>query len=202
MSDQYQVALTPMMFLWIGVIVAATVVLLLPGRGRPKATLRLLALTAVGMVSLVCFDYIYPDDQRYTALAGSMPRTSGRPMPPRGWSIPFSTARGITCPLPVPMTSGPPARPTTSIRRGSFPGEKVNLISIQMEAFADLSLYDIDACPRRSTGTSTSSRPRAIPAPSSPTSSPGAPPRPSGLSSPGATSTGILRPRPIPWPGT
>lgn len=48
MSDQYQVALTPMMFLWIGVIVAATVVLFFLGRGRPKATLRLLAPDSSG----------------------------------------------------------------------------------------------------------------------------------------------------------
>ncbi len=39
MSDQYQVALTPMMFLWIGVIVAATVVLLLPGPGPAQGHL-------------------------------------------------------------------------------------------------------------------------------------------------------------------
>lgn len=58
MSGQYQVTFTPLMFLWIGVMVAATVVLFFLGRGKPKATLRLLALTAVGMdepgVLLLC----------------------------------------------------------------------------------------------------------------------------------------------------
>ena len=166
-------------------------------------TLPLRALTAVGMVSLVCFDYIYPDDQRYTALAGEHAQDEREAYAATGVVYPFFHSAGDYLSSSSSYDERAARQTYNQYTDGVIPPEKkVNLISIQMEAFADLSLYDIDGLSPEVYRTSTSSRPRAIPAPSSPTSSPGAPPRPSGLSSPGATSTGILRPRPIPWPGT
>ena len=145
MSDQYQVALTPMMFLWIGVIVAATVVLFFLGRGRPKATLRLLALTAVGMVSLVCFDYIYPDDQRYTALAGEHAQDEREAYAATGVVYPFFHSAGDYLSSSSSYDERAARQTYNQYTDGVIPPEKkVNLISIQMEAFADLSLYDID----------------------------------------------------------
>lgn len=94
MSGQYQVTFTPLMFLWIGVMVAATMVLFFLGRGKPKATLRLLALTAVGMVSLVCFYFVYPDDQRYTSLAGEYAQDEGEAYAATGVVYPFFHSAG------------------------------------------------------------------------------------------------------------
>lgn len=92
MSDQYHVALTPLMIGWIVVIVACTVLLFFLGKGRPKVVPRLIALAAVVAVGAVSFFYVYLDDDRYNALPGTTPRRRWRPTPPPGWSTPSSTA--------------------------------------------------------------------------------------------------------------
>ena len=78
--------------------------------------------------------------------------------------------------------------------------KKVNLISIQLEAFADL-LPVRHRRPPTSTGVPRPSRRRATPAPSSPTSSPGAPRRPRAVLT-GGNRPGTSPTTPTPWPGT
>lgn len=145
MSGQYQVTFTPLMFLWIGVMVAATVVLFFLGRGKPKATLRLLALTAVGMVSLVCFYFVYPDDQRYTSLAGEYAQDEGEAYAATGVVYPFFHSAGDYYDSTASYDERAAREAYNQYQDAVIPEEKkVNLISIQMEAYADLSLYDID----------------------------------------------------------
>ena len=145
MSDQYQVELTPTMFLWIGVMAAATVILFFLGRGKPGATLRLLALTAVGMISLACFYYIYPNDQRYTALAGDYAQDEGEAYAATGVVYPFFHSAGDYYDSSSSYDERAARQAYHQYEDAVIPPEKkVNLISIQMEAFADLSLYDID----------------------------------------------------------
>lgn len=145
MSGQYQVELTPQMLLWIGVMVAAVVILFFLGRGKPKATLRLLALTAVGMVSLVCFYFVYPDDQRYTALAGEYTQDEGEAYAATGVVYPFFHSAGDYYDSTASYDERAAREAYNQYQDAVIPQEKqVNLISIQLEAFADLSLFDID----------------------------------------------------------
>ena len=107
-----------------------------------KATLRLLALTAVGMVSLVCFDYIYPDDQRYTALAGEHAQDEREAYAATGVVYPFFHSAGDYLSSSSSYDERAARQTYNQYTDGVIPPEKkVNLISIQMEAFADLSLY-------------------------------------------------------------
>lgn len=145
MSDQYQVTLTPFMWLWIGVMAAAVVLLFFLGRGRPGATVRLLALTAVGLVSLACFYYIYPDDQRYTALAGDHAQDEGEAYAATGVVYPFFHSAGDYYGSSASYDERAAREAYNQYTDAQIPEDKkLNLVSIQLEAFADLSLFDIE----------------------------------------------------------
>lgn len=142
MSDQYEVAFTPLMWAWLGVIVAATVILILLGRGRPKATLRLLALTAVGMVALCCFFDFYPDRDRYVALAGDNAGSETDCYVACGVLYPFFYSAGGES-----KWEYDPAAAEQYLSRFAdedIPADKkVDFITIQLEAFSDLSVFDV-----------------------------------------------------------
>ena len=97
------------------------------------------------MVSLVCFDYIYPDDQRYTALAGEHAQDEREAYAATGVVYPFFHSAGDYLSSSSSYDERAARQTYNQYTDGVIPPEKkVNLISIQMEAFADLSLYDID----------------------------------------------------------
>lgn len=144
MSGQYEVRFTPLMVLWIAVILLAAAVLFFLGRGKPKATLRFLALTVVGMVSLICFNEIYPDNDRYTALAGDYAQDETEAYAATGVVYPFFHSAGDY----ADSTAGYDEREAREIynqyQDAAIPEDKkASLVAIQLEAFADLSGYGI-----------------------------------------------------------
>ena len=145
MSDQYHVALTPLMIGWIVVIVACTVLLFFLGKGRPKVVPRLIALAAVVAVGAVSFFYVYLDDDRYNALAGDHAQKEAEAYAATGVVYPFLHSVGDYLEAYASYDAAAAQAILSQYEDGVIPEEKkVNLISIQLEAFADLSLYDID----------------------------------------------------------
>ena len=145
MSDQYHVALTPLMIGWIVVIVACTVLLFFLGKGRPKVVPRLIALAAVVAVGAVSFFYVYLDDDRYNALAGDHAQKEVEAYAATGVVYPFLHSVGDYLEAYASYDAAAAQAILSQYEDGVIPEEKkVNLISIQLEAFADLSLYDID----------------------------------------------------------
>ena len=143
MSGEYEVVFTPFMWTWLGVIVGATVILILLGRGRPKATLRLLSLTAVGMIALSCFTYLYPDEERYVELAGDYAGSETDAYVACGMLYPFLySARTVE-----DWTYDPDsARAILSQYEDErIPADKrVSFITIQLEAFADFTPFEVE----------------------------------------------------------
>ena len=145
MSGQYDVKLTPLMGVWIAAMIAAAVLLFFLGKGKPRATVRMLALTAVGMFSLVCFNYIYPNDQRYTQLAGDYAKDEGEAYAATGIVYPFFHSAGDYMNSQGNYDERAAREELNQYTDATIPEDKkVNLITIQLEAFADLSVFDID----------------------------------------------------------
>ena len=145
MSGQYDVKLTPLMGVWIAAMIAAAVLLFFLGKGKPRATVRMLALTAVGMFSLVCFNYIYPNDQRYTQLAGDYAKDEGEAYAATGIVYPFFNSAGDYMNSQGNYDERAAREELNQYTDATIPEDKkVNLITIQLEAFADLSVFDID----------------------------------------------------------
>lgn len=142
MSGQYEVSLTPLMILWIVVIVAVTVLLFFLGKGRPKLPVRLVSLGAAAVVLVVCFWKVFPNDLLYTRMAGETSKNQ--------------TQAYMTCGVVYPFlhsmegnTEGYDEVAGKAImdryQDADIPQDKkVSIISMQMEAFADFSQYNID----------------------------------------------------------
>lgn len=144
MSGQYEVRLTPLMYGWLGVILALTLLLFFLGRGKPKATLRLLSLTAVGVVSLSCFDYVYPDQDRYTALAGEWAESKNLAYAATGVVYPFFHSAGEYYGSSTSYDEAGARAIYERYQDAVIPeNKKVSLITLQMEAMADFSQYNI-----------------------------------------------------------
>lgn len=145
MSEQYHVALTPLMIGWIVAIVACTVVLFFLGKGRPKVVPRLIALAAVAAVGAGSFYLVYLDDARYAALAGDHAQADASAYAATGMVYPFLHSAGTFWEAYAAYDAAGAEEILSQYQDGVIPQEKkVSLISIQLEAFADLSLYDID----------------------------------------------------------
>ena len=144
MSAQYNVRFTPLMWGWIAFILAMTVVLFLLGRGAPGPLGRLLCLTAFGLALLVCFYDLYPDNERYSALAGDHAGSQTEAYAACGVVYPFLHSAGEY----MGRDQYDAAAGKAVMERyadAEIPADRrVNLIGIQLEAFADFSLYDID----------------------------------------------------------
>ena len=145
MSGQYDVKLTPLMGVWIAAMIAAAVLLFFLGKGKPRATVRMMALTAVGMFSLVCFNYIYPNDQRYTQMAGDYAKDEGEAYAATGIVYPFFHSAGDYMNSQGNYDERAAREELNQYTDATIPEDKkVNLITIQLEALADLSVFDID----------------------------------------------------------
>ena len=176
---------------WIVVIVACTVLLFFLGKGRPKVVPRLIALAAVVAVGAVSFFYVYLDDDRYNALAGDHAQKEVEAYAATGVVYPFPPQRGDYLEAYASYDAAAAQAILSQYEDGVIPEEKkVNLISIQLEAFADLSLYDIDGLPPTSTGVPRPPGGELHRHPHHRHLRRGAPRRPSGLSSPGGNRHG------------
>ena len=133
MSDQYHVALTPLMIGWIVVIVACTVLLFFLGKGRPKVVPRLIALAAVVAVGAVSFFYVYLDDDRYNALAGDHAQKEVEAYAATGVVYPFLHSVGDYLEAYASYDAAAAQAILSQYEDGVIPEEKkVNLISIQL----------------------------------------------------------------------
>lgn len=145
MAGEYEVAFTPLMYGFLAAIFLLSALLFAFGRGRPGSVVRLLSLTAVGLVSLYCFYEVYPDDQRYTALAGEYARSDGDAYAACGMLYPFFHSYGEYAEIFGRYDASGAQEILARYEDGEIPQEKkVSLVTIQLEAFADLSLYNID----------------------------------------------------------
>ena len=143
MAEEYSMTFTPLMWGFIGAILACSVLLFFLGKGRPGATVRLFSITAVGLACLLFVYEICPDEDRYEALAGEY--TGPQAYAANGLVYPFLYSYGeyerIHAAYNAPAAEAILAQYTD----GVIPEEKkVNLVGIQLEAFTDLSIYGIE----------------------------------------------------------
>ncbi len=144
MAGSYDVTFTPVMWGFLVVIFVSALLLFRLGRGRPGPTVRLLALTAVGMFTLVCFYEIFPDNDRYTALAGEHAKNETEAYAACGVIYPFFHSYGDYAGSTASYDEREARELYNQYQDADIPEEKkVNLVAIQLEAFADFSLYDI-----------------------------------------------------------
>ncbi|MGM9579383.1 MAG: sulfatase-like hydrolase/transferase [Evtepia sp.] len=144
MAGSYDVVFTPVMWAFLVVIFVSALLLFRLGRGRPGPMVRLLALTAVGMFTLVCFYEIYPDNDRYTALAGEHAKNETEAYVSCGVIYPFFHSYGDYAGSTASYDEREARELYNQYQDADIPEEKkVNLVAIQLEAFADFSLYDI-----------------------------------------------------------
>lgn len=145
MAGEYQLEFVPLMYLFAGAILVCTVLLAVWGRGRPGATVRLLSLTAVGVVSLVCFYDVYPDDGLYHDMAGDYAMDENKAYISCGMLYPFLHSYGDY----VGFSNGYSAQQAQDIlaqyEDAPIPEDrKVSLVTIQLEANSDFSQFDIE----------------------------------------------------------
>lgn len=144
MAGSYDVTFTPLMWVFLIVIFVSALLLFRLGKGRPGPTVRLLALTAVGMFTLVCFYEIYPDNDRYTALAGEHAKNETEAYAACGVIYPFFHSYGDYAGSTANYDEREARELYNQYQDADIPEEKkINLVAIQLEAFADFSLYDI-----------------------------------------------------------
>lgn len=145
MAGEYEVELTPLMYGFLAAIFVCTLVLALFGGGRPRFLLRLLALVVVGAVCLVCFFRVYPDDERYMTFAGEYARSASKGYAACGLVYPFLHSYGDYAKQYGSYDEETAQAILEEYRDANIPeDQKVSLVTIQLEAFADLSLYDVD----------------------------------------------------------
>ncbi len=145
MSDQYQVELTPLMIAWIVVIVAFVLALFFLGRGKPRLRWRLAALVGTAAVSVAVFLLVCADDALYGLLAGDHAGDQRQAYAATGNLYPFVHSAGSYLSRITAYDEGEAEEILGQFQDETIPEEKkVSLISIQMEAMADLSVYDID----------------------------------------------------------
>lgn len=143
MAEEYAMTFTPLMYGFLGAVLAVTVLLFFLGKGRPRAEVRLLSLTAVGLACLACFTEVYPDEDRYEALAGDY--TGPQAYAATGLVYPFLHSYGEYVSIHAAYNAPKAEAILSQYTDGIIPQEKkVNLVTIQLEAFADLSVYDIE----------------------------------------------------------
>ncbi|MBR5533352.1 MAG: LTA synthase family protein [Ruminiclostridium sp.] len=143
MAEEYSVVFTPAMWGFLGAILACSVLLFFLGKGRPGLTGRLFSVTVVGMACLLCVYEIIPNQDRYEALAGEY--TGAQAYAATGLTYPFLYSYGEYERVHAAYNAYTAEAILSQYTDGVIPEEKkVNLISIQLEAFVDLSVYDIE----------------------------------------------------------
>lgn len=145
MSGEYEVKLTPLMIIWLVVLVAFTLLLALFGRGKPTARVRLLAITVVGMFSLICFRDIYPQNDRYAALVGEYSENETKAYVACGMLYPFLHSASGYADAPASFNKKEMEALLGQYQDADIPQEKqASVIAIQLEAFSDFTKLGID----------------------------------------------------------
>ena len=142
MAEEYSMTLTPQMWAFAGAILVCTVLLFFLGKGRPGPTPRLLTLTAAGLACLLFVEEVCPNEDRYQALAGDY--MGSQAYAATGLVYPFLYSYGEYEREHAAYNAPQAEAILAEYTDGVIPEEKkVNLVTIQLEAFADLSVYDI-----------------------------------------------------------
>lgn len=145
MAEEYEIALTPQMHGFLLLIVLFSALLFVLGRGRPRLWPRVGSLAAVGLVSLVCFYTVYPSSELYSDLAGEHALNHSRAYAACGLVYPFLHSFGEYSGLSIHYDEEEAKALLDQYQDEKIPvGEKVSLVAIQLEAFADLSRFDIE----------------------------------------------------------
>ncbi|MDO4516271.1 MAG: LTA synthase family protein [Bacillota bacterium] len=144
MAGEYQIKFTPLMYLFLAAIFLLSALLFLYGRGRPGPEVRLLSLTAVGLVSLICFYDVYPDDDLYREMAGEYAMNETKAYLSCGMLYPFFHSYGDYVGYRNGYSEGDAVEILSRYQDGEIPPDrKVSLVTIQLEAYTDFSLFDI-----------------------------------------------------------
>jgi len=144
MSSQYNVTFTPAMWAWIVSIAALAVICLLLGRGNPRGEVRIIALTGVLVSLLACFYHIYPNNELYSDMAGDHSGNATESFAACGVVYPFLHSAGDYLDTAGAYDKAAAERIMARYTDGEIPADKkVNLIGLQLEAFADFSKFDI-----------------------------------------------------------
>lgn len=145
MSDQYEVVLTPFMIAWIVVLALFVLALFLLGRGKPRLSRRLLAFGLTAAVSAGSFVLLYADGQLYATLAGDRAGDQRQAYAATGLLYPFLHSAGAMLTSTLSYDEEAARQELAQYTDAVIPPEKkVNLITLQMEAMANLSQYPIE----------------------------------------------------------
>lgn len=145
MAGEYEVKLTPLMYGFLAAIFVCTLLLVLFGCGRPRLFVRLVSLAVVVSVGLLCFFNVYPDDERYMTFAGEYAKNETKAYTACGVVYPFLHSYGDYARRYGSYDEDAARAILQEYQDADIPEEKkVSLVTIQLEAFADLSLYDVD----------------------------------------------------------
>ena len=145
MSAQYDVRFTPLMWGWIAFIAGMSLILLLLGRGRPGPLGRLLGLTACGLALVICFYDVCPDNDRYSALVADHAGNRTEAYAACGVVYPFLHSAGDYMGLTRRFDAQAGKEVMDRYEDADIPADRrVNLIGIQLEAYADFSVFDVD----------------------------------------------------------
>ena len=146
MAGQYTLEFIPLMYVFLLAIFVLSALLFRFGKGRPGPEVRLLSLTAVGLASLICFYEVYPNDDLYDRLAGKYAMNGTNAYIACGVVYPFFHSYGDY----IGYLDGYSEQAALSVldqyEDADIPEDKkVSIVTIQLEAFTDFSLFDIES---------------------------------------------------------
>lgn len=145
MAGTYEVKFTPMMYGMLLSIFVLSAALFVFGKKRPGLTVRLLTLTVTGLLCVICFYQVYPDNNRYSRLAGEYRANVGNAYASCGMIYPFFHSYGEYSGASFHYDRKSAKDILESYQDADIPEKKkVSLIGIQLEAYADLSIYGIE----------------------------------------------------------
>ncbi len=145
MSEQYKVTFTPAMWQWIASIVVLAALLFCLGRGVPGAVVRLLSLTGAGLALLICFYNIYPGSELYADMSAGKGGSKTESYVACGVLYPFLHSAGEYMGTSWAYNEAEAERIMKQVQDAEIPPERrVNLIGIQMEAFADFTRFPVE----------------------------------------------------------
>ncbi|MCF0123035.1 MAG: sulfatase-like hydrolase/transferase [Ruminiclostridium sp.] len=145
MAGQYDVSPVPRMYVFMGVIAVLSLLLLLFGRGKPGLKVRLGSLAAVAAAGALCFFELFPDEDLYKNMAGEHAMSKLDSYFACGVVYPFFHSYGYY----VGYLDGYSVKNALEVldkyEDGVIPEDrKVSLVTVQLEAYTDFSLFDIE----------------------------------------------------------
>lgn len=144
MAGEYKIQFIPLLYVFLLAIFLLSTLLFRFGRGRPGPEVRLLSLTAVGLMGLICFYDVYPDDGLYNRLAGEHAMNETNAYISCGMVYPFFHSYGDYVGYRNGYSEQNAMKTLSQYTDGDIPEDKkVSIVTIQLEAFADFSLFEI-----------------------------------------------------------